>query len=205
MKLKEIMTVLQSTSIITKSQKIMRISHTWILSVSKVNKTEKERWLRLIQKSQMTIHNQRTRDFTKTLQYESLALPLTLKQYEEESYILIAKNTEECSRGCIEWVMSACFLTDCACSLCPDMNLYHTQMSLRTELLRSQLTGSPFPCLLFMEKTMLNHYKPNLVTTSLGSGKTQVNSVPVRCGSLNIRRLYLSWMLTGKLDGRRGC
>jgi hypothetical protein len=130
---------------------------------------------------------------------------IDLYKISKLSIYTLNKITEAYPSKCIEGVTSACFLTDCACSLCPVVNLYHTQTSLKTELLMSRLTDSPFLCFLFMAETMLNHHQPTLITASLGSGKAQVNSAPVRHGSLSIRRLDLSWMLMGKPDGRHGC
>jgi hypothetical protein len=86
-------------------------------------------------------------------------------------------------RSCVEGVTASCLLTDYACNLCPDVNLSHTEMSFVTDLLMSRLIDSPFLCFLFMEETMFTHHLPTLITASLGSKKSQVNSAPIGSGS----------------------
>ena len=74
-----------------------------------VTKKEKGKWLSLDKKSQMHIHNHRTKMFIKTLQYGSLAQPLTL--YPISKLSLYTQNnlplTETCFDRCIQGFTSS--------------------------------------------------------------------------------------------------
>jgi hypothetical protein len=148
-----------------------------------------------------------TRELEASLKLYMWERSSTIDPYKISKLSIYTRNeiTKAYLSRCIEGVTSACFLTNCACNLYLVVNLYHMQMSLRTELPMNRLNYSPFQCLLFMEEMALNHHQPTLIIASLGSGKAQVNFAPVRRGSLSIRHLDLSWMLMGKPNGRCGC